>query len=129
MFSKYDSILFWYRCYYTDLHRRSFLSYFKLLIPIFLCIQVLCLPQIGNRKDVGFTHTDSRKRTSIIGIAATSSQEQFLNTLVHEAKHVQSHICAYYNVPEDSEQAAYLIGYLIQKMHRVFTNLIERGAY
>lgn len=84
---------------------------------------------LGNRKDVGFTHTDSRKRTSIIGIAATSSQEQFLNTLVHEAKHVQSHICAYYNVPENGEQAAYLIGYLIQKMHRVFTNLIERGAY
>ena len=35
----------------------------------------------------------------------------------------------YINVPEDGEQAAYLIGYLIQKMHRVFTNLIERGAY
>ena len=84
---------------------------------------------LGNRKDVGFTYTDSRKRTSIVGITATSSQEQFLNTLVHEAKHVQSHICAYYNVPEDGEQAAYLIGYLIQKMHRVFTNLIERGAY
>lgn len=53
---------------------------------------------LGNRKDVGFTYTDSNKRTSIVGIAATSSQEQFLNTLVHEAKHVQSqyvHIIMY----------------------------------
>lgn len=83
---------------------------------------------LGN-KDVGFTHTDFRKKTSIVGIAATSSQEQLLNTLVHEAKHVQSHICDYYNVPEDGEQAAYLIGYLVQKMHRVFRNFIRKGAF
>lgn len=78
-------------------------------------------------KDVGFTYSDYNKRTSIVGIAATSSQEQFLNTIVHEAKHVQSHICNYYEVPEDGEQAAYLIGYIIQKMHRVFKNMISRG--
>jgi len=36
-----------------------------------------------------------------------------MNTIVHEAKHVQSHICEYYNVPEDSEEAAYLIGYIV----------------
>ena len=47
---------------------------------------------LGNR-DVGFTYTDPEKRTSIVGIAATSSQGELLNTIVHEAKHVQSHIC------------------------------------
>lgn len=80
-------------------------------------------------KDVGFTYSDYSKKTSIVGIASTSSQEQFLNTLVHEAKHVQSHICHYYEVPEDGEQAAYLIGYIIQRMHRVFRNLISRGVF
>lgn len=80
-------------------------------------------------KDVGFTYTNLRDRTSIVGIAATSNQEQFLNTLVHEAKHVQSHICRYYDVPEDGEQAAYLIGFLVQRMHRVFKRMIERGIY
>lgn len=79
---------------------------------------------LGN-KDVGFTYTDNEKKTSIVGIARTSSQEQLLNTIVHEAKHVQSHICAYYNVPEDGEQAAYLIGYIVQRMHRVFRNMIS----
>lgn len=83
---------------------------------------------LGN-KDVGFTYTDFHKKTSIVGVAATTSQEQFLNTLVHEAKHVQSHICSYYEVPEDGEQAAYLIGYLVQKMHRVFRDFIRQGAY
>lgn len=33
------------------------------------------------------------------------------------------------NVPEDGEQAAYLIGYLVQKMHRVFRDLIQRGKF
>ena len=80
------------------------------------------------RKDVGFTYTDPSKRTSIVGIATTSSQEELLNTIVHEAKHVQSHICDYYGVPEDGEQAAYLIGYIVQRMHRVFTNMISTGV-
>ena len=57
-----------------------------------------------------------------------SSQEQLMNTIVHEAKHVQSHICRYYNVEEDSEEAAYLIGYIVQKMHRVFRNMISTGV-
>lgn len=83
---------------------------------------------LGNR-DVGFTHSDYKKKTSIVGIASTSSQEQFMNTLVHEAKHVQSHICDYYNVPENGEQAAYLIGYIVQKMHRVFRDMINKGTY
>ena len=80
------------------------------------------------KENVGFTYTNPKKRTSIVGIAPTSTQEEFLNTIVHEAKHVQSHICDYYNVPEDSENAAYLIGYIVQNMHRVFTDMISTGA-
>lgn len=80
------------------------------------------------KKNTGFTYTDFSKRKSIVGISSISSQEQFLNTLVHEAKHVQSHICKYYNVKEDSEEAAYLIGYIIQKMHRVFRYMISTGT-
>ena len=67
----------------------------------------------------GFTHTDFSKRTSVVVIALKGSKANILNTIVHEAKHVQSHICRYYNVPEDGEQAAYLIGYILQKMHSV----------
>ena len=77
----------------------------------------------------GFTHTNFNKRLSIVGIGKADSKKQFLNTIVHEAKHVQSHICEYYNVPEDGEQAAYLIGYIVQKMHRVFKNMISTGTF
>lgn len=80
------------------------------------------------RKDVGFTYTNSNKKTSIVGIAATSSQGELLNTIVHEAKHVQSHICEYYDIPENGEKAAYLIGYIVQRMHKVFKNMISTGV-
>lgn len=78
-----------------------------------------------NEYDAGFTKTYFDRKFSIIGISPYTNQEQFFNTLVHEAKHLQSHICRYYDVPEDGEQAAYLIGYIIQKMHKVFKDFIS----
>ena len=72
----------------------------------------------------GFTYTNYEKKLSIIGIGRASSKSQFLNTIVHEAKHIQSNICTYYDVPEDGEQAAYLIGYIVMKMYDIFRNLI-----
>lgn len=77
-----------------------------------------------DKKNTGFTHTDFNKRRSIVGISISTSKEQFINTIVHEAKHIQSHICKYYNVKEDSEDAAYLIGYIIEKMYNVFKEII-----
>ena len=68
---------------------------------------------------LGFTKTFMDERLSVIGITKNLTKEEFLNTLVHEAKHVQSHICRYYNISEDSEDAAYLIGYLVMKMYAV----------
>lgn len=79
-------------------------------------------------KNTGFTYTDFNKRKSIVGISSTTSQAQFLNTVVHEAKHVQSHICSYYDIDEDSEDAAYLIGYIVQNMHKIFKNMISTGV-
>lgn len=87
-------------------------------------IIVIYSAELGKDKDVGFTHTDFSKKRSIVGIGKTSSKEQFFNTVVHEAKHVQSHICKYYNIKESSEDAAYLIGYIIQRMYETFKYMI-----
>lgn len=72
----------------------------------------------------GFTATDYSKRLSVVGIGLTTSKSELINTIVHEAKHVQSNICKYYNVPEDGEIAAYLIGYLTMNMYKCFKDLI-----
>lgn len=66
----------------------------------------------------GFTFTDTRLRKSIMVIGIADSREQFMNTIVHEAKHLQSSICRYYGVSDDSEDAAYLIGYIVMTMVR-----------
>ena len=79
-------------------------------------------------ENTGFTYTDFHSKRSVIGISSTSTQEQLLNTIVHEAKHAQSHICKYYRIEEDSEEAAYLIGYIVQNMHRVFRDMISTGV-
>lgn len=75
-------------------------------------------------EDTGFTQTDFSKRLSIVGISNVSSEEQLINTIVHEAKHVQSAICKYYNVSEDGEDAAHLIGFIVQKMYNKFKILL-----
>lgn len=66
----------------------------------------------------------SKEKLSIVAIGKADSKKQFLNTIVHEAKHVQSHICMYYDVPEDGEDAAYLIGYIVMKMFDCFKQII-----
>lgn len=74
--------------------------------------------------NTGFTQTDFSKKQSIVGISNVTNKSQLINTIVHEAKHVQSHICRYYSIDEDSEQAAYLIGYIVQKMYLKFKELL-----
>ena len=76
-------------------------------------------------RNKGFTYTDSTKRTSVVVIGNVSSYHQFLNTVVHEAKHVQTAICKYYDIDETSEDAAYLIGYIVMKMSQCFSKRIS----
>lgn len=77
--------------------------------------------KVGNKESIediydeincGFTYSNLSKRTSVVFVSKADSKAEFLNTFVHELKHVQSHICEYYDVSESSEEAAYLIGYL-----------------
>lgn len=69
--------------------------------------------------NTGMTFSNDDYKTSFVCIGETTSTEQFVNTIVHEAKHVQSHICNYYKIDEDGEEAAYLIGYIVQRMYRM----------
>lgn len=63
------------------------------------------------------TFSNTKLKMSLICIGETSSQDQLVNSIVHEAKHVQSHVCQYYDIDEDSEPASYLIGYIVQRMY------------
>ena len=76
-------------------------------------------------KNTGFTFSNSDYMMSIVCIADTTSASQFVSTSVHEAKHVQSHICQYYDIDESSEDAAYLIGYLVHRMYKMVAKVLK----
>ena len=82
--------------------------------------------KVLTRENTGFTFSNSEYKMSIVCIGPSSDISQFVNTSIHEAKHVQSHICAYYDIPEDGEEAAYLIGYLVQRMYKMFAKIIRQ---
>lgn len=76
-------------------------------------------------KNTGLTYSNSDYKMSIVCISQTTSARQFVSTAVHEAKHVQSHICAFYDIPENGEDAAYLIGHIVSQMYRMVSKVIR----
>ena len=82
--------------------------------------------RVLRKKNTGFTFSNTDYKMSVVCIGKTTSVEQFVNTVIHEADHVQSHICSYYDIDKGSEKAAYLIGYLVQRMYRYFAKLVKR---
>lgn len=82
--------------------------------------------KVLTRENTGFTFSNSDYKMSIVCIGPSSDISQFVNTAIHEAKHVQSHICSYYDIPENGEDAAYLIGYLVQRMYKMFSKIIRQ---
>ena len=79
-----------------------------------------------SNKNTGFTFSNTEYKMSIVCIGRSTNVSQMVNTAIHEAKHVQSHICSYYKIKEDSETAAYLIGYLVQRMYKMFSKIVRQ---
>ena len=78
------------------------------------------------RRNTGFTFSNTDYKMSIICIGEATNVGQFVNTAIHEAKHVQSHICEYYGIEEDTETAAYLIGHLVHRMYKMLENVLRQ---
>lgn len=81
--------------------------------------------QVLKKRNTGFTYSDTDYKMSIVCISKTTTISEFVNTAIHEAKHVQSHICQYYGIEENSENAAYLIGYIVQRMYKMFSKFVK----
>ena len=81
--------------------------------------------RVLKRKNTGFTFTNTDYMMSVVCIGKATNSSQFVSTTVHEAKHVQSHICSYYGIKEGSEEAAYLIGYIVKRMYMMVMKLLK----
>ena len=66
--------------------------------------------------DTGMTVSQDDLRMSALFIGKASSRSQWWNTLNHELLHVGTAIIDYYGEEYDGEPAAYLQGYLMQKV-------------
>lgn len=82
---------------------------------------------ISSGMNKGFTYTNHLLNTTLIYIGVSSNKGEFINTIVHEAKHAQSNICQHFKVREDGEEAAELIAYIVQKMWEDFELLLENN--
>lgn len=79
---------------------------------------------VSSKLNTGLTFSDTDKNISFVCISKTTSLSELADTIVHELKHVQSHICESYEVDESGEQAAYLIGYLARQVFRFLNKII-----
>jgi hypothetical protein len=75
-------------------------------------ISKACRVALGTNS--GFTFSSEDLRMSVMAISNASSVEQWLDTLAHEIDHLQGTICRYYDVELDTEEAAYLQGYIMK---------------
>ena len=68
--------------------------------------------------NTGMAVSNETLRMSAIYIGDATSAEQWWDTVAHELSHVCTAIIDAYDVPYDSEDAAYLAGYLMRQLVR-----------
>lgn len=67
--------------------------------------------------DTGITYSNPDMRQSVMVIALTSTPQEFANSLQHEQRHLERHICTELGISPYSEDAAYLAGEINAKMY------------
>lgn len=65
-------------------------------------------------KDCAITISNQNMQESVININKYSDEFELLDTIVHECRHIESHIATKYNLNEKGESVAYLIGHLVK---------------
>ena len=64
--------------------------------------------------NTGLTFSSQNLRMSVMCIGEATDNEQWWDTLDHEIDHLQGVILRYYGVEHDTEEAAYLQGYIMR---------------
>ena len=72
--------------------------------------------KILSNYNTGMTITNDDLKMSTIFISKASTPSEWWNTAIHELKHVADAIISYYDVEWDSEDAAYLTGYMTKQL-------------
>lgn len=76
--------------------------------------------KILSNYNTGMAITNDDLKMSTIFISKASTPSEWWNTAIHELKHVADAIISYYDVEWDSEDAAYLTGYMTKQLVESF---------
>lgn len=74
-------------------------------------------PIIDRRKNEGFTFTNPVRRATISATINSTSRDEFMNTLAHELRHVERHICEANGIGPYTEGAGYLAGAISEAVY------------
>ena len=77
-----------------------------------------------NKKAKAVTCSNPEKHISIVLFNTHKTSKDYINSIVHEAEHIKQSILEEYYVEDSNELPAYTIGYIIEKMFRVFKDII-----
>lgn len=78
----------------------------------------------ANKIDSGLTHSNYMTRQSVMVTALSSSAKQFHQALMHEIRHLQSHIATTFFLDEKSEQVCYLLDEIVGLTHETTSKLL-----
>ena len=70
------------------------------------------------------TYSNLEKHVSLVLFNSHESQEDYLNSIVHEAEHVKQAMLQAYQVEDKGEPPAYTIGYLVSQMYQAFKDIV-----
>ena len=77
-----------------------------------------------NKLDSGLTYSNYAMRETVMVVALASSAKQFHRALMHEIRHLQSHIATAYNIDEKGEEVCYLLDDIVDEVHDKTASLI-----
>lgn len=75
--------------------------------------------------NTALTFNSQNLRMSVMCIGHASSDAQWWDSINHEIDHLQNAIIHYYDIRHDSEEAAYLQGYIMRKI----TTVLKSDGY
>lgn len=74
--------------------------------------------------NTGLCYSNYDKQETVLVIAKTSSADEFLNSLLHELVHFQSHVQKVYDLEKTGESVAYLVGDVVMLMYPKVKHLL-----
>lgn len=73
-----------------------------------------------NEYNYGITYSNLLEQESIIVIGNCTSEDELINTMVHESRHVQQHIAMARCLDQNSEDVCYLLGKICQSIYKEY---------